>query len=47
MINAKVKELTEWVNWNYMGLIAAVLSVIVTSYNISRYWEEIKKEQKG
>ena len=42
-IKKQVEELTGWVNFNYLGLAAGVLSVIVTLYNINKYWEEIKK----
>jgi len=42
----KLDELTSWMNWNYVGLAAGVLSVIVTVYNISKYWEEIRKIEK-
>lgn len=42
-IQKKVNELTEWVNWNYLGLAAGILSVIVTIYNINKYWDEIQK----
>jgi len=42
----KLDELTSWMNWNYVGLAAGVLSVIVTLYNINRYWEEIRKVEK-
>lgn len=45
-MNKKVEELTGWVNWNYIGLIAGVLSVVVTLYNINKYWEEIKKVER-
>jgi hypothetical protein len=44
-IKQKVEELTDWVNWNYLGLAAGVLSVIVTVYNINRYWDEIRKTE--
>ena len=42
----KVEELTGWVNWNYLGLAAGILSVVVTFYNLSKYWEEIQKVEK-
>lgn len=38
------EKLDEWVNWNYIGLIAGVLSVAVTLWNISNYYDEIKKQ---
>jgi predicted negative regulator of RcsB-dependent stress response len=41
----RVDELTQWVNWNYLGLAAGVLSVIVTAYNIHQYWQQIQREQ--
>ena len=44
-IKQKITELEGFVNWNYLGLAAAVLSVIVTVYNINRYVDEIKKSQ--
>lgn len=46
-MSRQLKELTEWVNWNYLGLAAGVLSVIVTMYNINRYWEQIQKARAG
>ena len=45
-LNQKVSTLTDRVNWNYIGLVAGVLSVIVTVYNINKYWEEISKVEK-
>lgn len=42
-VKKKIDEMYSWVNWNYIGLAAGVLSVIVTIYNINKYWEEIKK----
>lgn len=36
------QELEDWVGWNYLGLIAGVLSVAVTMYNINSYWNQIK-----
>lgn len=44
-MNTKLQELTSWVNWNYLGLAAGVLSVLVTIYNINKYVDEIKKQQ--
>lgn len=35
----------DWLGWNYIGFAAAVLSVIVTAYNINQYWKKIS--QKG
>ena len=45
-LKRKLDELTSWMNWNYIGLAAGVLSVVVTIYNISRYWDEIRKVEK-
>ena len=45
-LKQKIDELTGWMNWNYIGLVAGVLSVIVTAYNISKYYEEIRKVEK-
>lgn len=42
----KLDEMYSWVNWNYMGLAAGILSVVVTLYNINKYWEEIKQVEK-
>lgn len=41
-----VQDLYSWVNWNYIGLAAGILSVVVTFYNINQYWEQIKKVEK-
>ena len=41
-----VQNLYSWVNWNYLGLAAGILSVIVTAYNINQYWSEIQKAEK-
>lgn len=46
-IKQKIDELTGWVNWNYMGLAAGILSVVVTLNNIWRYTEQIRKEKEG
>lgn len=43
VIKQKVDELTSWVNFNYIGLVAGVLSIVVTVYNINKYWDEIKR----
>lgn len=40
----KINELNEWINWNYIGLAAGILSVIVTIYNINHYVAEIRKK---
>jgi hypothetical protein len=45
-IKRKIDELTSWMNWNYIGLAAGVLSVVITVYNISKYWDEIRKVEK-
>jgi hypothetical protein len=45
-IKQKIEELTGWMNWNYIGLAAGILSVVVTFYNINQYWEQIKKVQR-
>jgi len=45
-IKQQVGQLTEWMNWNYIGLAAGVLSIIVTMYNISKYYEDIRKVEK-
>lgn len=42
----KVEELTSWVNFSYLGLAAGVLSVIVTMYNINKYWDDIRKVER-
>ncbi len=44
--NGKIAELTGWVNWNYVGLFAGILSVAVTLYNINGYLNEIKRVEK-
>lgn len=46
LMNKQIQELTSWVNFNYIGLIAGVLSVAVTIYNINKYWEEIQKSER-
>lgn len=43
MPTKKLEEMYSWVNWNYLGLAAGLLSVVVTFYNINNYWKEIKK----
>lgn len=45
-VKKKVEELTSWVNFSYIGLAAGVLSVVVTLYNINKYWDDIRKAQK-
>ena len=46
-IKQQIDELTGWVNWNYLGLAAGILSVIVTMYNINEYWKQIKTIEKS
>lgn len=44
----KIEEISSMINWNYVGLAAALLSIIVTARNINNYLEEIKtKGGKG
>lgn len=45
-IRQKINEMTGWVNFNYLGLAAGILSVIVTVYNINKYWEDIRKAKR-
>ena len=45
-LKQKINELTGWMNWNYIGLAAGVLSVVVTLYNINKYYQEIRKVEK-
>lgn len=45
-IKQKVSDLEGWVNWNYLGLAAGILSVIVTFYNINQYYEQIRKQKQ-
>lgn len=40
-------QLDEYVNWNYIGLVAGILSVAVTLYNISGYWAQLETQKKG
>lgn len=47
METKKLRELYSWVNFSYVGIIAGVLSVVVSAYNINRYYEEIKKAQNN
>lgn len=42
-IRKQAEEINSWLNWNYIGLAAGILSVIVTFYNMNKYLEEIKK----
>jgi hypothetical protein len=46
-MNKKVEELTEWINWNYIGLAAGILSVLVTMYNINQYWKQIQNQKRS
>ncbi len=45
-IKQKITELEGFVNWNYIGLIAGALSLVVTIYNINRYMSEINKAER-
>ena len=45
-LKQKVDELTSWMNFNYIGLAAGILSIVVTVYNINRYWDEIRKTER-
>jgi len=45
-MNKKLDDLTGWINFNYLGLAAGILSVVVTLYNINKYVDEIKRTQK-
>lgn len=41
--NPIIRLTRQYVNWNYVGLVAGVLTVMVTIYNINNYYENIKK----
>ena len=43
----KLQELEQRINWNWIGLMAGALSVIVTFYNIKQYTSAIKRGEKG
>ena len=43
----KIQELSSNINWNYVGLAAALLSIAVTVRNINIYLEQIKKSKEG
>jgi hypothetical protein len=45
-IKQKIEEMTSIVNWNYIGIAAGVLSIVVAMYNVSRYYEEIRKVER-
>lgn len=45
-IKQRLSEMYSFMNWNYIGLAAGILSMAVTLYNINRYWEEIRKVEK-
>lgn len=34
------------INWNYIGIIAAALSIVVSIYNINEYIEEQRSKSK-
>ncbi len=42
-----VKRMEQFVNWNWIGLIAAGLSVLVTAYNIKQYTDALRRGEKG
>jgi len=42
-----VKKLEEFVNWNWLGLAAGLLSVVVTFYNIKQYTAALRKGERG
>jgi hypothetical protein len=46
MQTKKLQDLYGWVNFNYLGLAAGILSIAVTLYNLNNYWEQIKREEK-
>lgn len=38
----KLKDIEERINWSWIGLGAAVLTLLITTYNIRKYYEELK-----
>lgn len=36
-IREKATELESLINWNYIGIAAAILTIIVSAYNIKNY----------
>lgn len=43
-ITLKAKEIESYVNWNYIGLTAGLLSVIVAVYNMNSYYKKLKEK---
>lgn len=46
MPTKKLQDLYGWVNFSYIGLAAGILSIIVSMYNISKYYQDIKEIEK-
>jgi hypothetical protein len=40
------KQVEEYISWNWVGIAAGVLSILVASYNINQYYKELKKGKK-
>lgn len=39
-------KIESFINWNYIGIIAAALSIAVSIYSINRYIEEQRSKSK-
>ena len=46
-MQVSLKKMEQFVNWNWIELFAAGLSVMVTVYNIKQYTAAIRKGEKG
>jgi len=42
-MQVSLKRAQEMVNFNYVGIAAAILSIIVAGYNINQYYKTIRK----
>jgi len=43
-LDAIQERIVEHINWNYIGIVAGIMSVIVAFYNIFEYTKKLKEK---
>lgn len=43
LANPFIRITKEYVNWNWVGLVAAALTIVVTARNLQQYYDAIRK----
>lgn len=43
-ISSALEKIKSNLNWNYVGMVAGILTVLVTIRNINNYYAQLKRE---